>query len=196
MYNYSNLVYENCIYTGTTFALFEYSVALKAATGNYLGLLYNYTDEENHLLLKLDASPLDASLISLTGGDETILATGTYTGGGPDTWITARVLNNGETTSVFINDALVFDSIPTPDHRYGYIGLHSRVNYLWVEEVGVEADTTMLPSVEALPVEQPESRISIPIPSPGSASRYAQGGRNCPWNWRSGTRREENAMVQ
>ncbi len=28
-YNYSNLMYENCIYTGTTFALFEYTATLK-----------------------------------------------------------------------------------------------------------------------------------------------------------------------
>ncbi len=37
-------------------------------------------------------------------------------------------------------------SVPTPAHRFGYIGLHSRVNYLWVEELGVEADSAALSS--------------------------------------------------
>lgn len=163
-YNSTNLLSENCIYTGNTFALFEYSARLKPVVGNYFGLIFNYSDEDNYYLMEMDASPMNATLIRVMDGTRSTLAESVYSGGGPEVYLAARVVNDGETTSAFINDALLFDSVPMSDFRYGFIGLQTRVNYLWVDDVHVEADSAELHPGAFLAPESLQSVLVFPNP--------------------------------
>ncbi len=166
-WNSTNGILDLSIYEGSTFATYEYSVKAKPDWGNPFGLVFNFADEENYLLAKLDAAPLDASIIQVKDGEETTLTEGSYQGGGIGNWVTVKVINDGFFTSLLVNGTTVFDSITTSGPKYGRIGLLSQFNWLWFDDVRVGADTTMLPSAGRIPAEPPATLEIYPNPVSG-----------------------------
>ncbi len=166
-WNTTNYPVENAIYTGTTFASFDYSAMAMPVWGNPFGLIFNYQDEDNYYLARLNPSPMEALLVLRESGNETILATNPYSGGGEMVWLKATVCNDGYSTTLMVNDSLILDGIPTHEFSYGYIGLHTTFNHARFDNVHVEADTTELTG--NLPVKvQPAQKVRV-FPNPLSS---------------------------
>ena len=145
---------ENCIYEGTTFADYTYSVKGNPDWGNRFGVLFNYIDSKNYYLLELSVNPKIAKLIQVFKGNETTLKEGSYTGGGQYVYVKMEVKNDGKTSTVKISDNLVFDQVPTTAITHGKIGLYTWWNPLWFDDVLVEAKGSDFPVVG----EKPENR--------------------------------------
>ena len=130
---------ETSVYHGSTFADYTFSAKAKSDWDNNFGLLFNYIDENNFYLLELDASPKTAYLKMITNGNENIIATAEYTGGGAGVYIPIEVINDGSHTTVKINDTTVFNQVLTPDISFGKIGFYSWWNPVWFDDVQVKA---------------------------------------------------------
>ncbi len=150
-WNSTNGIYDISIYGGSTFAGFEYSADMKPDWGNPFGLVFNYSDESNYFMARLDVEPPVASIVQVQDGVENIIAEGSYNGGGTGIQIRVKVVNDGFSTSLLVNGDTIFDSIPAGEPRFGYIGLFSQLNWLWFDNVLVEADSTALADSTVFP---------------------------------------------
>jgi photosystem II stability/assembly factor-like uncharacterized protein len=130
---------ETSIYHGSTFADYTFSAKMKSDWNNNFGLIFNYVDEYNYYLIELDAQPTAAFLKRRKNGTETIISQSNYTGGGAGIYVTIEVMNDGNFTSVKINNTLIFNQIPTSDFSFGKIGLYSWWNPVWIDDVFVIA---------------------------------------------------------
>jgi hypothetical protein len=118
---------------------------MKPDWGNPFGLVFNYSDESNYFIARLDAEPPEASIVQVQEGMENIVIEGSYSGGGIGKQIRVKVVNDGFSTSLLMNGDSIFDSISTGEPRFGRIGLFSQFNWLWFDDILVEADNTIFP---------------------------------------------------
>jgi len=123
----------------TTFFDYTFSARIKPEWGNNYGMVFNYTDSKNYCRVDLDASPQTISLIKVKDGQESILASSTYSGGGQGIYSTLTITNDGRKTSVEVNGAVVFSNIPTPESYYGKIGLYAWWQPIWFDDIVVSA---------------------------------------------------------
>jgi photosystem II stability/assembly factor-like uncharacterized protein len=133
-----------CIYNGSTFYDYTYSVKMKSDWNNNYGVLFNYTDESNYYLLELDADPQTAFLKLIKNNTESLIAEAPYWGGGAGIYTEVKVINNGTNTTVYINDSIIFDQVPAAEFSFGKIGLYSWWNPVWFDDVGVTAKSTIV----------------------------------------------------
>lgn len=127
------------IYTATTFADYSYSATGMAKWNNNFGLVFNYQDENNYYLAVVDASPSNAYLVMIQDGTESILEEASYPGGGTFVDIKIEVKNNGISSTVLVNDAVIFENISTSEFSSGYIGLYTFWNPVDFDDVRVDA---------------------------------------------------------
>lgn len=127
------------IMDATTFFDYTYSARIKPDWGNNYGIVFNYTDSKNYCRVELDASPQTISLIKVTDGQETILASSTYSGGGQGIYSTLTVTNNGGETTVEVNGTVIFLNIQTPASYFGKIGLYAWWQPIWFDDITVSA---------------------------------------------------------
>lgn len=127
------------IYMGSTFADFSYSATGLAKYNNNFGLVFNCQDENNYYIAVVDASPSIAYLVQVQDGIRTELEENSYTGGGAYTEIAIEVRNDGVTSTILVNNTVIFNNIPTPDYKSGYIGLYTRWNPVNFDDVSVDA---------------------------------------------------------
>ncbi len=167
--NYTNLPLEYTIYTGTTFALFQFSVRMKAEFAGRFGLIFNYQDNENYYMLVLNAANLDASL-QIHKDDETqTIAQAPYPGRGTGNYEDVVVINNGSSTTVLINDDTIFNDLSTYEIRFGNIGLLTFYNRAWYDDIRVGADSAQL-TLHAY--QQPFESGYTAFPNPSGCSDH------------------------
>ncbi len=162
---------ETSVYHGSTFADYTFSAKAKSDWDNNFGLLFNYIDENNFYLLELDASPKTAYLKMITNGNENIIATAEYTGGGAGVYIPIEVINDGSHTTVKINDTTVFNQVLTPDISFGKIGFYSWWNPVWFDDVQVKAKGKIL--YDNVKLAQNPELLSI-YPNPARKQFYVE----------------------
>ena len=80
-----------------------------------------------------------AYIRKVENGVETTIQNQSYSGNGAGIWVDVKLINeDGKTTIVFDNKTVMY-KIPTPDFTSGRIGLYTRSNSLWFDDVKVSA---------------------------------------------------------
>jgi len=151
-------------YDKLTFYNYTYSAKLKPNWGNIYGLVFNYTDNKNYYRVEFDASPLTASLVEVKNGNEKVLSTATYTGGGQGIYSTVKVINDGKTTTVEVNGKIIFSNVATNSFVFGKIGLYSWWNPVWFDNIEVLAEGRDNTVGTTLLNHQKQSLKCYPIP--------------------------------
>jgi uncharacterized protein YjdB len=137
-YNSSTNANETSIYHGSTFADYTFSVKAKPIWNNWYGVIFNYQNSSNYYYLHIKASA-EIAFRKVVNGVTTTIATGTYPGGGQNVYSTVEVSNNGSTTTVKVNGATIFNSLPTTDWSFGKIGLYADWTAVYFDDVNVTA---------------------------------------------------------
>lgn len=127
------------IYDNGTFADYTYTAQSRPSWNNNHGLIFNYVDPDNYYIASFDALPLIAYLIRRKDGEQTILSQAFYKDGGAYVTVTIEVKNDGLTTTIKLNDEVVFDAIPSLDFSYGKIGLYTYYNPVYFDNLNVDA---------------------------------------------------------
>ncbi len=128
------------IYNRNTFFNYVCSTIAKPDWNNNYGVVFNYQDNLNYCFLELDADPLDAKLKMVKAGTESTLESSKYKNGGAGIFSTIEITNTGVTTSVRVNNELIFNQVPTTQFTSGKIGLYAWWNPLTFDDVQVVAD--------------------------------------------------------
>ncbi|HEY3371143.1 MAG TPA: Ig-like domain-containing protein [Prolixibacteraceae bacterium] len=125
-------------YDGSTFYNYTYSVKVKPDWGNIFGMVFNYVDNKNYYRVEF-GNDKSAKLIEIKNGTEKTLSTGTYTGGGQGVYSTVKITNDGKTTTVEVNGAIVFAKVTTTSFSFGKIGLYAWWQPVWFDDIEVVA---------------------------------------------------------
>jgi hypothetical protein len=159
-----------CIYAGSSFYDYTFSVKTKAAWGNILGLIFNYQDSKNYYLLTMDTDPLKAVLKRVKNGTESTLKTASYTGGGANVTVPVIIQNKAGLTTISISNKVVFNMEPTSDFMDGMLGFYTWYNPAWFDDVEVIASGKLYTRIDPL-ISKHESPIRI-YHEPGDAGIY------------------------
>jgi hypothetical protein len=127
-------------YGGDSWATgFTYTARLyndDGASGNRVGIIFNYQDAAN--FYEVSFNPLGlAELRKVIGGTLTIVASGPYQGGGHFVWFEAEIVRSGANTTVRVNDVDVFTSVSQPELGAGRIGVNCRSASCRYDDVAV-----------------------------------------------------------
>lgn len=133
------------VYEGTTFFNFTYTSRLKPDWANYYGMVFNYVDGSNYYRLELHSNPQMAYLFEVKNGADRKLAEASFTGGGQGVYSTIKITNNSKTTSVEINNKVIFNNIATTAFRYGKIGFYAWYQPVWYDDIEVVAESKGFP---------------------------------------------------
>ena len=161
----------------TTFFDYTFSAKIKPEWANIYGMVFNYTDSKNYCRVELGASPQNISIVQVKGGNETVLASSTYTGGGQGIYSMLTITNDGRNTSVEVNGILIFSNIPTPESYFGKIGLYAWWQPIWFDDILVSATskeppidwnsvTTLETSVKCFPNPLIHGNLTIQLAKP------------------------------
>jgi photosystem II stability/assembly factor-like uncharacterized protein len=149
-----------CIYEGSSFYDYTFSVKTKAAWGNILGLIFNYQDSKNYYLLTMDTDPLTAVIKRVKNGAESTLKTASYSGGGTNVTVPVTIQNKSGLTTITISNKVVFNMEPTPDFLDGMVGFYTWYNPAWFDDVEVIASAKLYTGIDPV-ISEEESTIRI-----------------------------------
>jgi len=154
------------VYEGTTFFNFTYTARLKPEWANYYGMVFNYVDNKNYYRVEF-GNDKSAKLIEVKNGTEKTLSTGTYTGGGQGVYSIVKITNDGKTTTVEVNGAIVFAKVATTAIAYGKIGLYAWWQPVWYDDVEVVAVSKDLLSGTSIIADESKNLKCFPNPLTG-----------------------------
>lgn len=113
---------------------FTYSAKLYtswSASGNRLGLVYNYEDADNYCYVLVNADGLVEMKRVTSGGTPVVVDSDTYPGGSgvlDDEWFDLSVVRSGNSTTVLLNGMPILSNVSQSGLGAGKIGLISRFN--------------------------------------------------------------------
>jgi hypothetical protein len=106
---------------------FVYSVSMVnhyGGTGNRVGAVFNYQDQDNYYVVKFAASGAGAYLDKVIDGTVTNVATSSYSGAG-GTWFDLDVVRSGANTTVKVDGEPIFDNFTQNQLGPGKIGVYT-----------------------------------------------------------------------
>lgn len=128
---------SSTVFADSLFTDIIYSLRAEPYFDNNWGVLFHVQDALNYCLLELDANPKQAKLKEISGNDTTLLASGTYSGGGKYKWNDVTVETDGNLATVYVNGSLIFDAVTTPTYSSGKIGLWAAYNSISFDDLKV-----------------------------------------------------------
>lgn len=154
-------------YDGSTFYNYTYRVKVKPDWGNIFGMVFNYIDNKNYYRIEF-GNDKSAKLMEVKNGTEKTLSTGTYTGGGQGVYSTVKITNDGKTTTVEVNGAIVFAKVITTAIAYGKIGLYAWWQPVWYDDVEVIAvSKDLLSGTSSIIADESKNLKCFPNPLTG-----------------------------
>jgi hypothetical protein len=91
------------------------------STGNLVGLIYGL---EGGRWFEVTFSPTGvARLTRVQEGVTKVIATASYSGGGPNVWFNVQLIQRDQHTTVRVNGTTVFDNVSQPDLGHDQVGL-------------------------------------------------------------------------
>jgi len=130
-------------YNLESFSNHYFSLKAQPEWNNWMGAVFNLQDDQNYYLFKIHTTPAECKLVKVENGVESDLLTGSYSGGGSGSWYTVLINNRDSLTTIWINNALVFDSVSTPTFRSGKVGVYSWYQPSSFDDIIVFKDSTL-----------------------------------------------------
>lgn len=118
---------------------YRYTLKANPDLSNYFGIIFNYQDDNNYYYLMLDAYPAMVLFYKVLEGEESLVSQEYYSGGGAGNWLEIEVLNEENNSSVFVGGNPIFFEIPCYELDSGRIGLYTRNNSVWFDDIEVAA---------------------------------------------------------
>jgi hypothetical protein len=166
------------VYDGATWNTdFTYNASLytvHGATGNRVGVVFNYQDSSNFYELLFNATG-DVFLNKVIGGTRTLVQGDTFPAPGNGTWFDVEVVRSGSNTSVTANGQHVL-TVAQTELGAGKIGVACRFNTCRYDDVSVTGGGSLPPAPAALFRSGFESGVNLVGPTCNSGAWFMDMG--------------------